>query len=458
MDDPALKTHTQHRQIDTLNELWYAFPSSLSQAERLDLVFPLLFLRLANIHADETLAETADICWTELSESKTPLATYLTLRAQLAEPNTWPEATIFAALPSLTAEHEQALQNLLAWLQELDMYTLQYHDIGEFWETCLQHCTTDTSTRLSTSYAAPSALVNVLVALLQPQPEQHFYDPAACSGSFLVAAHDYVHMLLEERDSLPPEQTCRITAQVHSALEQRLCLANLRLHDIPMSDLQISLNDAHRTADAAPAAVDMIFANLIPQPDSDRLALLQHSLSTLNPNGHALFLLPDKDLSASELTAWRRDCLQNYQLHTLLRLPTGLFAQDSSALFFSHTGSSEKLWIYDLRTQLPEQSPHSQQLASLLGHFTLAYGEDRLPNTQKRQARAAKDARLRLWHIEELGDSLDLTLAWLSNAKAELPALLSHTSRPSKPWRGLLDETLEDLQQLGKFLHHDDNT
>ncbi len=451
MDESALIASNHTCQIDKLSTVWHSLSAVFSLEQRIDLVFPLLFLRLASIHADEELAETADICWTELSESETPVATYESLRSQLAHPHTWAEADIFVALPALTAQHEASLQKLLNALQELDMYALQYRDIGEFWESCLQQCVAP-----DTAYARlcpPAALINTLVALLQPQPEQHFYAPVAGSGSFLVAALDYVQMLLEERDSLPPEHTCRVSAQVHSALEQRLCLANLRLHDMPMSDLYL------RRAGSAtiPQAVDVVFANFCGlEKNVDITDLLRSSLACLTAHGHALLLLPDDYLRAAEWADWRRECLQHYQLHTLLRLPKGLLSSDSSALFISHTGATESLWVYDLRTQIGELSMQNEQLANILGHFTLAYGEDPLANTQKRQARAAKDARLRLWHLNELNEDMDLTPDWLSHSSTDLPPLSTPPKTATKAWRGLLNETLQDLHQLGTLLHHDD--
>jgi len=455
MNEPALLTYNCFRHIDKLDEVWHSLPNSFSLEQRIDFIFPLLFLRLASIHADEKLAETADIYWTELSESALPLKTYQNLRPQLCDPNTWPEAYIFSGLPAVELQHQQSLQTILNWLKELDMYALQYRDIGEFWENCLQKCLTTHSSYVHLS--PPLALTNALVALLQPQPQQHFYDPAAGGGSFLVAAHDYVHMLLEERNSLPPEHTCYISAQIHSTLEQRLCLANLRLHDIPMSDLRIV--QPHQPKQ--PEAIDLIFANLAATltENTDVPALLQQSLQCLKPNGHALFLLPDQYLSEVQFAAWRQHCLQSYQLHTLLRLPNGLFSKNSSVLFISHTGTTEKLWIYDLRTQVPKQSFQNEQLASILGHFTWAYGEEREPNPQQREARASKDLRLRSWCINELGRNLDLTPDWLSDVNTKhLTPLSGIKNISSKQWRGLLNETLQDLHQLDKLLDDDDKT
>ncbi len=446
MNEVTLMTHAHSQHLDTLTTLWRTLHTRLSDEHITQLIFPLLFLRLACIHADEELAETADICWAELIDSETPAESYQHLCHTLCDPQTWPEAGIFSALPSLEALGETGLEATLAWLQALDMYALQYRDIGEFWESCLHHCAQQHPSLQA--LCPPLPLINALTALLQPKANEHFYDPQAGSSGFLVAAQDYVHTLLEEQDSLPPDHTCLIAAHAHSALEWRLSLANLRLHDVPMSDLQLWQTPSTRR----PQDIDVVLTHLRNSTD-DIPRVFNQALHSLKAGGRALILLEDSYLSAEEHADWRRDWLQHYQLHTLLRLPENTFAQPTHALFFT-TGCTETCWYYDLRTQVPAFTGQTEQLAQLLGVFTLAYGEDILPDSQQRLRKAAKDPRLQAVHLADCAAPVDLVAAYQLPPDTLLPPLpgISSPSAAASQWPGLLGDTLQDLQQLGHLL------
>ncbi|GEM_PF-3249823 len=449
MDASALMTNAHSHWLAKLDTVWRLLQPDLNAKSIADLIFPLLFLRLASTHADVELAETADICWAELTETPFAQDAYQQLRIQLYDPHTWAEYPIFAALPAAECLTAAQLQAVLDWLQDLDMYALHSQNSGEFWEACLHTCAAQTPQLQA--LCPPPALINSLVALLQPRLEEHCYDPVAGSSAFLVAAHAYVQMLHEEQHQLPPEHSCRISAQVHSAQEARLSLANLRLHDVPMSDLHLW----QATQTQTPSAVDCLFANFTaPACQATLPNLFNQALESLSPNGRALLLIHDHYLTNPAYADWRRAWLQNYQLHTLLRLPSGVPDGHCHALFIAHQGATEQLWGYDLRAQLPDLNAQPDQLAQALGHFSQAYGEEPLPDTAQREARAHKDARLRRFALDTLGATMDFTGAWLtSDSLPPLPGLHSQAASAAKRRRGLLADALQELHNLDNLLN-----
>lgn len=241
-------------------------------------------------------------------------------------------------------------------------------------------------------YFTPRALIKAIVDVMQPAPKMTIADPACGTGGFLLAAHDYVaeHYLLDrDEKKLLRDHAVRGYEIVDNTA--RLCAMNLYLHGIGGATVDatppITVGDAllHEPSDK----VDMVLANppfgkkssitmigedgkaangesvTISRQDfwattsNKQLNFLQHIRSMLKIGGEAAVVLPDNVLfegGAGEII--RRRLLQECDLHTLLRLPTGLFyAQGVKAnvLLFTRkapTGepATKHVWVYDFRT------------------------------------------------------------------------------------------------------------
>ena len=300
------------------------------------------------------------------------------------------------------------LRRLIVDLIDKEQWSSLSADVkGDAYEGLLQKNAEDVKGGAG-QYFTPRALIAAMVEVVAPQPGQAICDPACGTGGFLLAAHDY----LAKHYQLDREQKKKLKNGTFFGVElvdsvTRLCAMNLLLHGIGDSGSGVSpLNSGNdQRRDAAATVFDLpvvtkdalagkhgeyeiVLANppfgkkssvtivneagdsskeslIINRDDfwattsNKQLNFLQHIFTILKQHGRAAVVLPDNVLfegGAGETI--RRELLKQADVHTLLRLPTGIFyAQGVKAnvLFFDRKPAQEKpwtqkLWIYDLRT------------------------------------------------------------------------------------------------------------
>jgi len=257
---------------------------------------------------------------------------------------------------------------------------------GDIYEGLLQKNAEDIKSG-SGQYFTPRPLIKAMVEVMKPGPGMTIYDPACGTGGFLLAAHDYIsnnYQLDKEQKRFLKLKALKGKDIVDNVA--RLCVMNLHLHGIGGKESPIDVGDA--LVSDPKDRFDMVLTNppfgkkssvtivngegkagresLIYEREdfwattsNKQLNFLQHVRTLLKINAKAAIVVPDNVLfegGAGETV--RRKLLQECDVHTLLRLPTGLFyAQGVKAnvLFFDRKPASEnpwteKLWIYDLRT------------------------------------------------------------------------------------------------------------
>ena len=240
-------------------------------------------------------------------------------------------------------------------------------------------------------YFTPRPLIQAMVDCVQPIPADTVMDPAAGTGGFLMAAHAYAS---REAEDLTPDERAHLRDHFVHGVElvdgtARLAAMNLLLHGIgsPRGASLIEVKDS-LTADPGTrfsvvltnppfgrkSSVTMIGADgrearedleivrgdFWTTTSNKQLNFVQHIATILDINGRAAVVVPDNVLfegGAGETI--RRRLLNDFDVHTLLRLPTGIFyAQGVKAnvLFFDKKPANpgrpwtERLWVYDLRT------------------------------------------------------------------------------------------------------------
>ena len=225
-------------------------------------------------------------------------------------------------------------------------------------------------------YFTPRALISAIVDVMQPGPDDRICDPACGTGGFFLGAYGSI---LRRFPHLEPHQTAHLRSGAFTGWEiadlpARLCAMNLLLHGIesPESDSPIHVDDALR--DSPSTRFDMVLTNPpFGRSSSDsyerddfwattrnkQLNFVQHIAGLLRIDGTAAVVVPDNVLfEAGAGETIRRRLLHDCEVHTLLRLPTGIFyAQGVKAnvLFFRRRPGAEaawtrELWVYDLRT------------------------------------------------------------------------------------------------------------
>jgi type I restriction enzyme M protein len=301
-------------------------------------------------------------------------------------------------------------------------------------------------------YFTPRPLIRAIVDVMRPQAAHRVADPACGTGGFLLAA--YEHM----KDApLDPDEKRFLRDEALRGWEivdatARLCAMNLLLHGIgtPQGQSLVTVDDALRTAPSD--HVDLVLTNppfgkkssyTVIGADGDmeredlsylredfwattsnkQLNFLQHVRSLLTINGRAAIVVPDNVLfegGAGETV--RRRLLEQCDVHTLLRLPTGIFyagGVKANVLFFDRkppkeTPWTETLWIYDLRTNQSFTLKTRQLTRADLDDFVRCYNPD---NRQER----TETERFRPFTYDELvaRDKASLDIFWLRDESLE---------------------------------------
>jgi type I restriction enzyme M protein len=278
------------------------------------------------------------------------------------------------------------LERLIRLIDEETWVGLDMDVKGEIYEGLLQKNAEDIKSGAG-QYFTPRALIQAMVAAVRPKPGQTIGDPCCGTGGFFLAAHDYIagnYKLDKAQKKALKHKTFRGWEIVDGTA--RLCMMNLYLHGVGEEECPITVGDSLISDPGE--RFDLILTNppfgkkssitiLNEQGKADRetltyeredfwattsnkqLNFLQHVKTLLKVNGTAGIVVPDNVLfegGAGETV--RRKLLHECDVHTLLRFPTGVFyAQGVKAnvLFFdrkpaSESPRTEKLWIYDLRT------------------------------------------------------------------------------------------------------------
>jgi type I restriction enzyme M protein len=354
------------------------------------------------------------------------------------------------------------LRRLIVDLIDKEQWSSLSADVkGDAYEGLLQKNAEDVKGGAG-QYFTPRPLIAAMVDVVAPQPGQAICDPACGTGGFLLAAHDY----LAKHHALDRAQKKKLKSGTFFGIElvdsvTRLCAMNLLLHGIGSeADGQISEDLPVVTKDALAGKhgeYEIVLANppfgkkssvtivneagesskeslIINRDDfwastsNKQLNFLQHIFTILKQHGRAAVVLPDNVLfegGAGETI--RRELLKQADVHTLLRLPTGIFyAQGVKAnvLFFDRKPAQEKpwterLWIYDLRTNLHFTLKENTLKRSDLDDFVTSY------NPKNRHDRKESE-RFKSFTYEELTkrDKVNLDIFWLKDEALEESANL----------------------------------
>lgn len=316
---------------------------------------------------------------------------------------------------------------------------------GAIYEGLLQKNAEDTKSGAG-QYFTPRALIKSMVKVIRPKPGETICDPACGTGGFLLASHDLIskYPLDVEQKQFLREGTFRGWDIVDSVV--RLCTMNLYLHGIGGEESPIITDDA--LASDPGNRFDIVLTNppfgkkssitivngegkiekesltyqrndFWATTSNKQLNFLQHVKTLLKINGRAAIVVPDNVLfegGAGETV--RKRLLQQCEVHTLLRLPTGIFyAQGVKAnvLFFDKRPASEKpwtekLWIYDLRTNLHFTLKTNTLQYEDLKDFIKCY------NPENRHERKETD-RFKAFTYEDImkRDKTNLDIFWLKD-------------------------------------------
>jgi type I restriction enzyme M protein len=421
------------------------------------------------------------------------------------------------------------LEQMIKTLDQIDWFSARDDGLGGLYEGLLEKNANETKSGAG-QYFTPRALINTMVRCLKPQPGERIQDPAAGTAGFLIAAHEYIKDNTDDLYDLNPTQRAFQTSRAYVGIElvpgtRRLALMNCLLHGME-GDAEgvVHLGNALGQAGASLEKADVILANppfgtskggdasitrddLTFKTSNKQLAFLQHIYRNLKPGGRAAVVLPDNVLfEAGVGTDVRRDLMHKCNLHTILRLPTGIFyAQGvkTNVLFFTKGSATDKhqqenctqqVWVYDLRTNMPsfgKRTPFTEQhLAPFETVFTpsppegegrgegeevpaahpsartegeYSFHSDKIKLPEAAEENAGIDPRLahsrwrcfsREWIAEHKGDSLDIS--WLKDSDSVDAANLPEPAVLAGEAMGELVQALGEMDALMRELGAED--
>jgi len=346
------------------------------------------------------------------------------------------------------------LRRLVVDLIDQERWMILDADVkGDAYEGLLQKNAEDTKTGAG-QYFTPRSLIKAIVEVTQPEAGMSICDPACGTGGFLLAAHDFI---VRQNPLLDPDQKWQLRYDALHGWEivdntARLCAMNLLLHGIGAADAEspILVDDALKAdpgdrfemiltnppfgkkssvtvigvdGEARRDGLTVVRDDFWATTSNKQLNFLQHVRTLLKIEGRAAIVVPDNVLfegGAGETV--RRKLLHECDVHTLLRLPTGVFyAQGVKAnvLFFDRKPASEtawtrELWVYDLRTNQHFTLKENPLRYEHLREFIEAYRpEDR--------SRRVESERFHRFTYDELvqRDKASLDVFWLRDDSLE---------------------------------------
>ena len=333
---------------------------------------------------------------------------------------------------STNIDEPKNLEKIIISINELDWFSAREEGLGNLYEGLLEKNANEKKSGAG-QYFTPRVLIDVMTRLTKPQPEERCNDPACGTFGFMIAASQYVREHTDDFFDLDADVAeferkeaftgCELVHDTH-----RLALMNAMLHGI---EGQILLGDTLSNIGKDLKGYDLVLTNPpfgtkkggeratrddFTFPTSNKqLNFLQHIYRSLKPNGkaRAAVVLPDNVLFADgDGEKIRVDLMDKCDLHTILRLPTGIFyAQGvkTNVLFFTRgkvdKGNTDEVWFYDLRTNMPSFGKTNPLKQEHFEAFERAY--------EAADRHAVQDERWNVFtreQIAEKGNSLDLGL------------------------------------------------
>lgn len=473
---------------DLISKLWNLChvlrDDGVTYHEYLNELTYLIFLKMVEETGQEDLIPEGyrwnDI---EIFNATTRLDDYKKLLIHLGSHGSVITKAIFADAATCIRKPE-TLKKLVIEIDKLDWYSAKVEGLGDMYEGLLEINANEKKSGAG-QYFTPRVLIDVMVEVMQPTINDVIVDPTAGTGGFLIAAHKY----LKEHNSIEILDEADYDKYQHRTFfgmelvpdTRRLAMMNLMLHDLAIDNENAGVlygdtlsNEGKQLPQASLILANPPFGTKqgggIPTRDdleyytSNKQLAFLHAMyqAMLKPGGRVAVVLPDNVLFEGSIgRKIRKGLMDACNLHTILRLPTGIFyaaGVKTNVLFFDKpsdvnkdTGNTKNVWVYDMRVNMPQFGKRTVLTKAHFDEFYRAVGDD-LTQVDETQRQAFIDShqngsevggldtcRLRKFTREEIAeneDSLDLT--WIRESSFEDASKLPEPDM-------LINEAIEEL-------------
>lgn len=369
------------------------------------------------------------------------------------------------------------LEKIITTIDGLDWFSAREEGLGNLYEGLLEKNANEKKSGAG-QYFTPRVLIDVMTKLVKPQPGERCNDPACGTFGFMISASQYVRSQTDDFFDLDADTAkfereeaftgCELVHDTH-----RLALMNAMLHDI---EGKITLGDTLSSVGMSMKDYDVVLTNPpfgtkkggeratrddFTFPTSNKqLNFLQHIYRSLKTNGkaRAAVVLPDNVLFADgDGERIRLDLMDKCNLHTILRLPTGIFyAQGvkTNVLFFTR-GKTDKqntkeVWIYDLRNDMPSFGKTNPLKSEHFDDFVECYADGDLSKRKETYSEENPNGRWRRFTIEDIlaRDKTSLDITWTKSDSGTDDYTLAELLDMIKEKSSNIAKAVAELEQL----------
>ena len=373
------------------------------------------------------------------------------------------------------------LSRIVAMIDKEKWVSMSSDVKGEIYEGLLQKNAEDIKSGAG-QYFTPRPLIKAMVRCIRPEPMKSVADPCCGSGGFLLAAQDFITD--PENYTLDREQKEYLKAEAFHGNEIvpttfKLCLMNLYLHNIGdiYGNIPVTLGDAllmdsgerydyvltnppfgkkssitFTNEDGEQEDEDLVYnrQDFWTTSSNKQLNFVQHINTILKSTGKAAMVVPDNVLfEGGAGKTVRRKLLETTDLHTILRLPTGIFYKPgvkANVIFFDKRPASpemqtKEVWIYDFRTNIHFTLKQHPMTETDLEDFVKCYNPENRYERSETWSEDNPEGRFRKYSIDNIlkRDKLSLDIFWIKDKSL---AYLDNLP----PVDELADEIIENLQ------------
>ena len=324
------------------------------------------------------------------------------------------------------------LAKVIEMVSEENWYMMEGDFKGAIYESILEKNGQDKKSGAG-QYFTPRALIQAMVEVVDPKITETVADPACGTGGFLLAA--YEHMKNQSKD-IEKQQFLKNNALFgadNTSLVVTLASMNLYLHDIGVNKSPIAYQDS--LIDTSERMFDVILANppfgtrpqgsvevAVNRPEfvktsDNQVNFLQHIMSIVKRGGRVGVVLPDSvltDMGATEKV--REKLLKDFNLHTILRLPTGIFYANgvkTNVLFFEKGRGTKEIWVYDYRTGVKHTLATKPMTRAHLQEFVDCYCVGHEQDRVSTYSTDNPNGRWRCFSKEEVRNADNLDFKWI---------------------------------------------
>lgn len=324
------------------------------------------------------------------------------------------------------------LKKIIDMVDEEKWYMMNSDLKGAIYENILEKNGQDSKNGAG-QYFTPRALIKAIVEVMNPQISETIGDPCCGTGGFLLAA--YAHMKPQSKDveKLKFLKNHALFGADNTPLVVTLASMNLYLHDIGIEKSPVIYQDSlldtserlfdvimtnppFGTRPQGAVAVQSVRTEFIETSDN-QVNFLQHIMSIVKTGGRVAVVLPDSVLTDGDSTKKVRDeLMKEFNLHTILRLPTGIFYANgvkTNVLFFDKGEPTKDIWVYDYRTGVHHTMVQQPMTRAHLDEFVQCYCSGHMEDRTETYSEANPNGRWRHFSAEEVAARDDLNFKWI---------------------------------------------